>query len=163
MGRISRAFYDFSKWLTIKQNYIARASGLWASHLRFIESRFGTGIVSYFSLYRWNFVLNLFLGLLWLVFVILFGILDMFRNNNEGWLKFWNGPYLNQTMDAGTFAQQLFSGQGSIERSFFLYGNYKSRYDNYQLDLAYMGLIFAFYIFSFVAIISRYVMANKYS
>lgn len=155
MSKFTRAIYDFSKWFQLKQNYLSRAIGLWASHLRFIESRFGTGIVSYFSLYRWNFVLNLVLALFWIVFVILFGVLEMFRNNNEGWQKFWNGPYLNETMDAGTFAQQLFSGQGSIERSFFLYGNYKSRYDDYQVDLAYICLIFAFYIVSFVAIIRR--------
>lgn len=149
-----RWFYGISKWFHLRNSFSA-SHGLWASQIRFIESRFGSGIVSYFALYRWNFTLNLLLALIWFAFVILFGILEMFQNDNYGWKAFWYGPNLDAPVEPGAFVQQLFSGQGSLERSFVLYGHYKARFSGYLLDVAYFVVIIVFYVLSFVAIIRR--------
>jgi hypothetical protein len=88
MSKFKRIRYDFTKWVHRKEREFSKPIGLWNGYLKFVESRFGAGIASYFSLYRWMFLLNVFFALLWGVFVITFGIVQMGNQNAWGWETF---------------------------------------------------------------------------
>jgi hypothetical protein len=68
-----------------------------------------TGIVSYFALYRWIFLVNLFGALLWLAFVIAWGIAGMFDENHAGLNYMLYGS--NSTQVNGFTATDFFSGK----------------------------------------------------
>lgn len=94
LGKLKRFIYDLSKSLQRRWHVYSRRFGIWSADIRYIESRFGSGVVSYFILFRWVFVMNIFLGLIWYTFVISFGTADMFFNNLAGWKQFYyyNAP-----------------------------------------------------------------------
>jgi hypothetical protein len=100
LGTFRRIVYDLSKGTKKRLRAAGRRVTLWASDIRFIESRFGSGVVSYFVLHRWVFVVNLILALIWFTFVMSLGIADMFQNDNAGWQQF----YFNSTSNATVIA-----------------------------------------------------------
>lgn len=161
MSWYQRWLYDVKKFTTKSYKEIRNRIGIWRTELRFIESRYGTGVVTYFSLFRWVYVLDIFLAIIWYIFVILFGILEMSSNDNRGWKEFMqtnNGTGVLATSD---LVQQLFSGKENIQRTFFFYGNYKSKVKfgsdgpPYNMDTAYYAVVILFYIISFIAILWR--------
>lgn len=111
-----RTKYDIKRWWRRKKREIAKRSLLfWSRRLRFIESRFGSGIVSYFTLFRWLFLLDIGLGIFWLTFIVIFGIIYGFTNNNQAWNEFADlalnrNPSTNVTNPAMTILQ-TFTGQ----------------------------------------------------
>ena len=116
LGVVKRFAYDVRRYVHRKRRDVERRSGLWAKDLRLIESRFGSGIVSYFTLFRWIFVMNMVLGFIWFVFVILFGAIDMFSDDYYGWRRFYYyhaKPYngtVSETLDNSASIRDLLQG-----------------------------------------------------
>ena len=121
---------------------------LWLNSVRFIESRFGIGIASYFWLFRWIFIMNLFLGILWAAAIIIPGaaVQDYSQMSANG-----------LGIDKFIFAE------GGYSLSFFFYGSYPKVGNGYRFDLAYMLTIAIFFILTFFGLVLRlrYKYANK--
>ena len=182
MNVLQRFIYDFRTWYQQHSKRFFSKWGIWSSHLRNIESRFGTGIGSYFILYRWTFVMNLFLASIWIAFVMIIGYVQMLQNNGYGvelfWRAhqsdgYWNIPNLDlmsnatsklppkHPLDYGILIQEFLSGKGSFQRSFFFYGNYRADiqlgggFSVYSMDVAYFLIVCFTYLISAILIIRR--------
>jgi hypothetical protein len=105
MPYLARKTYDLGRELNNWRRNFRRKAGIWATDLRLIESRFGSGIVSYFVLLRWTFLLNLFVGTLWIIFVIIFGLIEMFLDGGRGWKVFAFASQSNDSTPASVFFQ----------------------------------------------------------
>ena len=67
------AWDDFMHWIEVKKEAFKQQdpNPLWRHSLLTMEGHFGTGIGSVFRLYRWFFIMNLYIAATWLLFVIL--------------------------------------------------------------------------------------------
>lgn len=150
MGRFQRNFEDLKKNFSLFQSNLQKKAGIWSTSIQEIESKFGLGISSYFILYRWVFVLNCFLAFFWFFFIILWDIIYLSSNNNEGWRNL-------TSLDYGV--QNFFQGTGGYQKTILFYGSYpsvvKNPYLSYSMDSAYLAIIFVFFITSFIAIVRR--------
>ena len=162
MSPVRRFVYDLYKKVQRKRREIKKTYGLWNKHLRFIESRFGTGIVKYFALYRWVFTVNLWISFFWFVFVLVIGLFDMAQDNYAGWAGTTDvltsgGKY---PVDGSRLIGDFFAGGPAFNGTFFFINGYKAKIGfnssvPYDMDIAYMAIILLMFVWSFVSILRR--------
>ncbi|KAG5459763.1 MAG: hypothetical protein BJ554DRAFT_8281, partial [Olpidium bornovanus] len=60
-----------------------RRKPIWDESLQQITSRFGSAILAYFSIFRWTYLLNVFLACVWLATVLAVGLISEFRESEK--------------------------------------------------------------------------------
>ena len=81
---IKRWIYDIKRWIRRHPLKKILTVPLWITNIKAIETRFGTGVASYFVLTRWTFLLNLVLASIWFWFIFVEGFLGMFQIQQNG-------------------------------------------------------------------------------
>eukprot|EP01046_Picozoa_sp_COSAG06_P006694 COSAG06_NODE_317_length_17666_cov_51.304548_4_plen_1387_part_00 len=121
---------DFKHWVDVKREMLKQQdpNPLWRRSLLNMEGSFGAGIGAVFRLYRWFFVMNLYIAGTWLVFVMLpvlaveYGgmkvpsddIITTINPFNSTYASEWmQDTYLDAAAGAGLDMQDSFSGLGS--------------------------------------------------
>uniref|UniRef100_A0A3B5LWP9 Transmembrane channel-like protein n=1 Tax=Xiphophorus couchianus TaxID=32473 RepID=A0A3B5LWP9_9TELE len=145
----------YMKRLTDDAHTFLSSMKLWRSDIHQIEGMFGTGILSYFSFLRFLVALNLIIFLVMFCFVMLPMIIDphpirnVTYNEHQGILINYHEHILD-----------LLSGEGILERTYLLYGFYKSdeiRFPmfTYKLPLAYLLTTLGYLLLSLLWIVKR--------
>lgn len=160
MTKVRRLVYDYLRKMERRSRSLDKRWGIWNGPLRTIESRFGTGIAKYFSLYRWVFGVNLFLLFIWFLFVILFGFIESTSDNFKGWQDMVRVLSSNGYFDVGRLILQIFSGGQALRDTIFFIGGYtpvvfKNNATPYYMNFAYLAVIVFTFLISFVLILRR--------
>lgn len=124
---------------------------LWRSHLKLIHGMFGSGVLSYFVLLRWLFLLNIVILLLTIFFLFIpQAIHDISVSDNNASFTGW----------------ELLTGEGWFSKSELYYGAYTNEKigdeDNpqYNMPLAYLLVGGGYLLLCLIMLV--YSMANSY-
>jgi hypothetical protein len=172
MSRMSLLMYSWKKRFGLfLRKYEHGIIRVWASSLKFIESRFGTGVASYFLISRSLLLLNIILAILWTVTVTGVGLISMgdplyADDRRETWgTAFSTNFRFNSTTFLG-----FFSGTGLWEATPLFYSSYRGvMYANtYRMDVAYVFCVLGSIGISFTVLLRKYVsrihfIGSKYS
>ncbi|XP_023189394.1 LOW QUALITY PROTEIN: nodal modulator 1-like [Xiphophorus maculatus] len=157
----------YMKRLTDDAHTFLSSMKLWRSDIHQIEGMFGTGILSYFSFLRFLVALNLIIFLVMFCFVMLPMIIDPNPRRNVTYNEHQGnvcGTYPSITrkilINYHEHILDLLSGEGILERTYLLYGFYKSdeiRFPmfTYKLPLAYLLATLGYLLLSLLWIVKR--------
>ncbi|KAI3645956.1 hypothetical protein MP228_008884 [Amoeboaphelidium protococcarum] len=168
MSDAKRRYYEFGQRWRVFWKDAEQLIQLWNKPIKYVESRFGTGIVSYFRLYRWLYLVNVLFGVVWYFFVILFGVLYQAQQKNAGFEITRQKLTKDGQFDINLFFIDLFSGGSSLNNTIMFEVGYPAKiyFANdgnspspedvpYNMDIAYLAVIFFTYIMSFALILIR--------
>ncbi|XP_078346103.1 transmembrane channel-like protein 7 isoform X1 [Oculina patagonica] len=140
-------------WQHFKDGFkeILYSMELWRSHLKLIHGMFGSGVLSYFVLLRWLFLINIVILLLTIFFLFIPQIIhDQSTEHNNASFTGW----------------ELLTGEGWFTTTELYYGSYTNeKIDNidgleYNMPLAYLCVGGGYLLLCLVMLV--YSMANSY-
>ncbi|TPX31906.1 hypothetical protein SmJEL517_g04855 [Synchytrium microbalum] len=145
---IKRYIYDVRRWMRRHPLKKIMTVPIWMKNIKAIETKFGTGIASYFVLARWVFLLNFVLASIWFWFVFVEGFLGMFESVGGGQSRV-------ASLGGGGSFLTFFTGGSGWGYTAMFYGGYSAQAlgGTYRLDLAWIFCMFSFFGISFLAIV----------
>ncbi|XP_011179874.1 transmembrane channel-like protein 1 [Zeugodacus cucurbitae] len=167
--KLTNAFVSFllRSWKLI--GVISHSLEIWYDEIKTIEGHFGCNVSSYFKFLRWLLLLNLFVLLCIVSFVIfpqlLYNAIANDMNLNETVLA--DKYARNATETAGELFIHLFTGEGYLQNSLIFYSGYSNAtfrlhpaLSQYSLPRAYFMTMLVLYLFIFIVISTK--MARVY-
>ncbi|XP_052259574.1 transmembrane channel-like protein 7 isoform X2 [Dreissena polymorpha] len=122
-----------------------KESELFDKYIKNMESNFGSAIGSLFVFIRWVVLLNFFLSLLWLGFVVLPMAVYF--------------PY--QDIQQRFAFRNLLDGKGVLEKLWLFFGSFKDKVSSYHLGLVYLLTCLVTYFGSFFVILGSVGQSQK--
>lgn len=133
---------------------------LWRKALKKIDGNFGSGVAAVFRLYRWLFLMNTYISIVWLMFVIwpfcahhYLGF--QFPNNRR---VHHNASGTDGSWDENIIGEPTIDGVNATDVTswdWLFYGTYTPRAGYYALDMAYMCVIIILYVVNIVSLVRK--------
>eukprot|EP00055_Hartaetosiga_balthica_P017682 m.121343 g.121343 ORF g.121343 m.121343 type:complete len:747 (+) comp9376_c1_seq2:150-2390(+) len=121
LGFFGLLWFDLKVWWKLKRTRRRDPIPIWRGQIKKIEGIFGNGMATFFIFLRWLFLMNLFIAICYLCFLVIpMAIQYDYSLNNETFV------WVN-----------TFDGQGYLGLLWFFYGGY-NEISGYRMELAYV-------------------------
>ena len=138
MNRFTRFLYDARNKMKLHAARRRDPIPLWRVSLKTIDGRYGSSVATVFMFFRWIFLVNFYVFIIWFAFICL----PFIVSKGMG------------TINSAAISWLTVAGVG-FEQTWFFYGGYPQHVGNYYFDIGYDFVLIATFLFTLAAILMR--------